>query len=131
MAGAYQEIPIGFDYFFTSNVATRRAALSANFTSATYSWVLREFNEDENDSATNIIALTNTPSANGNVSVNATTNVATVTVTKACTANVAAKPLLYWVLSVTQADGLKYVLDQGRGCVVNVPGHQAGGGVGA
>jgi uncharacterized membrane protein len=131
MAGAYQEIPIGYDFFFTTNVTTRVAALSANLTSANFSWVAREFDSDMETTLTNVFAVTSNSTTNGTISVNTTSKVATVSLNAAYTATALSKPLLYWMLTVNQANGLKYVLDQGRAATIDVPAHGAGGGVGA
>lgn len=131
MAGAYQEIPIGYDFFFTTNVSTRVAALSANLTSATFSWVAREFDSDMETTLTNVFAVASNTTANGTVTVNTTSKVATITLKSAYTATAAEASLLFWMLTVDQANGLKYVLDQGRAATIAVPANAAGAGVGA
>lgn len=105
MAGAYQEIPLGRDYSFTSNVSTRLTAVGNNLTGATLYFFAKEYPDTDTNAAA-IIAVT--PTANN------VTNVVTVSIPKVNTSLSQTYPLLYWELSMVSANNLTYTLDQGR-----------------
>lgn len=128
MAGAYQEIPLGQDYFFTTNVSARVTSVNANLTSATYAFVIQK-DPDLGTGAETILSLTDTPNSNGSVSMNTSTKIATITITDTAVNSV--YNVAYWRLRATTAAGLVYTLDQGRAAFVQYSGFGAGSGVGA
>lgn len=108
MAGAYLEIPLGRDYTFTTNVASRLANVSANMSGGTlYFLAKRDIFADADADA----ILAETPTANVN------SNVVTVTIPRAntgtATVNVAS-----WELSLLTAGNSYYTLDSGRLAIV-------------
>ena len=104
MAGEYQDIPLGRDYSFTSNVAARLLEIGNNLTGSTLYFLAKEHHDDDNADA--IINVT--PTANTN------TNVVTVTIPRANTDLSQVYPLLFWEISYLTANNLYYTLDQGR-----------------
>jgi len=109
MAGAYQEIPLGRDYSFTSNVATRLTEVGNNLTGATLYFMAKEEPATDSNAAA-IIAVT--PTANN------VTNVVTVSIPSTNTNLSITYPLLFWELSMTSANSKSYTLDQGRMAIV-------------
>lgn len=109
MAGAYQEVPLGRDYSFTSNVATRLTEVGNNLTGATLYFFAKADPSVDNNAAA-IIAVT--PTANN------VTNVVTVAIPSANTNLGITYPLLFWELSMTSANSKSYTLDQGRMAIV-------------
>ena len=109
MAGAYQEVPLGRDYSFTSNVSTRLTEVGNNLTGATL-YFFAKANPDTDSNAAAIIAVS--PTANN------VTNVVTVAIPSVNTNLGTTYPLLFWELSMTSANSKSYTLDQGRMAVV-------------
>jgi hypothetical protein len=105
MAGAYQSIPLGRDYTFTTNVATRLTALSANMSGATLYFMAKQYPDWDTDSQA---AITLTPTAN------TTTNIVTVTIPRVNTSFGNVIPLMFWEVSMLTANNLFYTLDSGR-----------------
>lgn len=105
MAGAYQEIPLGRDYSFTSNVSARLTEVGNNLTGATLYFFAKEYPDTDTNAAA-IIAVT--PTANN------VTNVVTVSIPRVNTSLSKTYPLLFWEISMTSANALTYTLDQGR-----------------
>lgn len=107
MAGAYQEIAIGRDYSFTSNVSARVSALGITLSGATLQFTAKAYPEDEGDGEA---ILTATPTQNANV--------VTVSIPASATAGGLAYPLLFWeITTLTAANGF-YTLDAGRMAIV-------------
>ncbi len=109
MAGAYQSIPIGRDYSFTTNVAARLTEVGNNLTGSTLYFLAKETPEWDTDSQA---AINVTPTANN------VTNIVTVTIPRANTAFPNAVPLMFWEISMLTANNLYYTLDQGRMAIV-------------
>lgn len=103
--GSYQEIPLGRDYFFTTNVATRLTDLGATMVNASLYFLAKESPEVDDD-ADAIINVTPT--------ANTTTNVVTVTIPRVNTNLAQIYPHLFWEVSMKTASNLFYTLDQGR-----------------
>ena len=103
--GAYQSVPLGRDYAFTTNVATRLTEVGNNLTGATLYFLAKQTPYwDANDDA----ILNVTPTAN-NIS-----NVVTVTLPRVNTNLGQVYPLLFWEISALTANNLYYTLDSGR-----------------
>jgi hypothetical protein len=107
MAGAYQEIALGRDYTFTSNVAARVAALGVSIVNATFQFTAKAYPDYDGDGQA---VLNTVPTANANV--------ITVTIPASDTAGGLTHPLLLWeITALTAANGF-YTLDAGRMAIV-------------
>lgn len=108
MAGAYLEIPLGRDFSFQTNVASRLANVSANMSGGTlYFLAKRDIFADSDADA----ILAETPTANVN------SNVVTVTIPRANTGG-AIVNVATWELSLLTAGNSYYTLDSGRLAIV-------------
>lgn len=105
MAGAYQSIPLGRDYSFTTNVSARLTALGSNVNGATLFFLAKQYPEWDTDSQA---AINVTPT------VNNITNVVTVTIPRANVTFQNTIPLMFWEVSMVTANNLFYTLDSGR-----------------
>lgn len=103
--GSYQSVPLGRDYSFTTNVASRLTTLGANVNGATLYFMAKQAPDwdDDTEAAINV-----TPT------VNNVTNVVTVTIPRANVAFANAIPLMFWEVSMLTANNLFYTLDSGR-----------------
>lgn len=104
--GSYQSVPLGRDYSFTTNVASRLSTLGASLNGATLYFLAKQAPDwdDDTEAAINV-----TPTAN------ATTNIVTVTIPRAQTTFANAIPLMFWEISMLTANtNLFYTLDSGR-----------------
>ena len=105
MAGQYQSVPLGRDYSFTSNVASRLTEVGNNLTGSTLYFLAKQYPDTDLDSA----AIVNvTPTANN------VTNVVTVSIPRVNTNLAQPYPDLFWEISCLTANNLYYTLDQGR-----------------
>ncbi len=105
MSGAYQSVPLGRDYAFTSNVAARLVEVGNNLTGSTLYFMAKQ-NPEWDDNGDAIINVT--PTANN------VTNIVTVTIPRANTNLAQVYPLLFWEISCLTANNLYYTLDSGR-----------------
>ena len=109
MSGAYQEIPLGRDYAFTTNVSTRLTELGATMVNATF-YFLSKADPSLDEDADAVINVTPT--------ANTTTNVVTITIPRANTNPGYPVPQMFWEVSMLTASNLYYTLDQGRMALV-------------
>lgn len=113
MAGAYLQILQGDSYSFSTNIAVDGVA--QNVYGATL-WFLAKA-DPLNDADSDAIISANTNSGQITIS-GSSSNVVTVTLNSATTANYTQSNVLFWSLKAELASGLVYTLDRGRACVM-------------
>lgn len=114
MAGAYQEIPIGRDYAFTTNVAARLSALGVNLVNAAFWFVAKQHPELDTD-AQAVLSLSSGENA---ITCNTSTNVVTIAIASADTENLTSYNLLFWEITTLTSSNKYYTLDRGRMAIV-------------
>ena len=108
--GAYLSVPLGRDYWFTTNVAARLTEVGNNLTGSTLYFLAKETPDYDLDSQA---AINVTPTANN------VTNVVTVTIPRANVTFANTIPLMFWEVSMLTANNLFYTLDSGRMAVTD------------